>query len=129
MTILETTQRERAASLAELRAAGLPAPASGQVVAGFETCFQDRASAKDPSAVPPSCQRAAAQGQGQGRVGQVVAATADAARRQDFSDAFQRTLLFEVAVFLLTLVLTFLLPDPRAQAPERAAPAGVAAGA
>jgi EmrB/QacA subfamily drug resistance transporter len=124
----------------ELRAAGLPAPASGQVVAGFETCFQDRASAKDPSAVPPSCQRAAAaegsgepQGgapvnQGQGRVGQVVAATADAARRQDFSDAFQRTLLFEVAVFLLTMVLTFLLPDPRGRAAQRA-PAEVPAGA
>jgi MFS family permease len=125
---------------AELRAAGLPAPVSGQVVAGFEACFRDRASAKDPSAVPPSCRaegsgepqggapvnRAAAQGQGQ--VGQVVAATADAARRQDFSDAFQRTLLFEVAVFLLSLVLTFLLPDPRGRAAQRA-PAEVPAGA
>jgi predicted MFS family arabinose efflux permease len=126
---------------AELRAAGLPAPVSGQVVAGFETCFQDRARAKDPSAVPPSCQRVEgsgepqggapvnrAQAQGQGRVGEVVAATADAARRQDFSDAFQRTLLFEVAVFLLTLVLTFLLPDPRGRAAQRA-PAEVPAGA
>ncbi|HEX8134259.1 MAG TPA: MFS transporter, partial [Actinomycetes bacterium] len=115
---------------AELQAAGLPAPVSGQVVAGFEACFQDRANAKDPSAVPPSCQRAAAQGQGQGQgqVGQVVAATADAARRQDFSDAFQRTLLFEVAVFLLTMVLTFLLPDPRGRAAQRA-PAEVPAGA
>jgi Major Facilitator Superfamily len=110
---------------AQLRAGGLPAPASRRVVAGFETCFQDRASAKDPSAVPPSCQRAAAQGQGQ--VGQVVGATADAARRRDFSDAFQRTLLFEVGVFLLCLVMTFLLPDPRrAEAP---APAEVPAGA
>jgi hypothetical protein len=58
----------------------------------------------------------------------VVAATADAARRQDFSDAFQRTLLFEVAVFLLTMVLTFLLPDPRGRAAQRA-PAEVPAGA
>jgi len=44
------------------------------------------------------------------------------------SDAFERTLLFEVAVFLLCLLLAFLLPDPRGRAPERA-PAGVAAGA
>jgi EmrB/QacA subfamily drug resistance transporter len=113
---------------AGLRAAGLPAPASQQVVAGFQTCFQDRASAKDPTAVPPSCQGVTGQGPGQERVGRVVAATADLARRRTFSDAFQRTLLFEVAVFLLCLPLTFLLPDPRAQAPERAAPAGVAAG-
>ena len=127
---------------AQLQAAGLPAPARRQVVAGFETCFEDRASAKDPSAVPPSCQRAAAdgsgepqgqgapvnQGQGQSRVGQVVAATADTARRRDFSDAFQRTLLFEVAVFLLCLVLTFLLPDPRGRAAARA-PVEVPAGA
>ena len=114
---------------AELRAAGLPAPASRQVVAGFETCFLDRASAKDPSAVPPSCQRVAQrQGQGQDRVGQVVASTAEAARKRNFSDAFVRTLLFEVAVFLLCLLLAFLLPDPRGRVPERP-PAGVAAGA
>jgi EmrB/QacA subfamily drug resistance transporter len=115
----------------ELRAAGLPAPASRQVVAGFETCFLDRASANDPSAVPPSCQRVAqrqGQGQGQDRVGQVVASTAEAARKRNFSDAFERTLLFEVAVFLLCLLLAFLLPDPRGRVLERA-PAGVAAGA
>jgi EmrB/QacA subfamily drug resistance transporter len=111
---------------ADLRAAGLATPASGQVVAGFEACFQDRASAKDPSAVPPSCQRVAARGQGRDPVGRVVAATAEVARKRSFSDAFARTLLFEVAVFLLCLLLTFLLPDPRARAPERA-PAGVAA--
>jgi EmrB/QacA subfamily drug resistance transporter len=110
---------------AELQAAGVPAPASRQVVAGFETCFQDRASAKDPSAVPPSCQRLAqGQVQGQDRVGRVVASTAEAARKRNFSDAFERTLLFEVAVFLLCLLLAFLLPDPRGRAP-----AGVAAGA
>jgi hypothetical protein len=121
---------------ADVRAAGLPALASRQVVAGFRTCFQDRASAKDPTAVPPSCQGLSGQGPGLERVGRVVAATADLARRRTFSDAFQRTLLFEVGVFLLCLLLTFLLcllltfllPDPRAQVPERAAPAGVTAG-
>ncbi|HEU4399777.1 MAG TPA: MFS transporter [Actinomycetota bacterium] len=103
--------------------AGLPASTSRQVVAGFEACFQDRASAKDPSAVPPSCQRVASQD----RVGQVVAATADVARRRTFSDAFERTLLFEVGVFLACLLLTSLLPDSRRRAPERA-PAEAAAG-
>ena len=82
-----------------------------QVAAGFRTCFEDRANAEDPSAVPASC--AQAQSQGQDGVGRVVAAAADTARRQDFSEAFQRTLLFEVAVFLACFLLVFLLPDAR----------------
>jgi EmrB/QacA subfamily drug resistance transporter len=96
-----------------LQGAGLPPAASAQVEAGFRTCFQDRANAKDPSAVPASCARAQAQAQGQDRVGRVVAATADLARRQSFSEAFQRTLLFEVGVFLACFLLVFLLPDAR----------------
>jgi hypothetical protein len=84
------------------------------VAAGFRTCFEDRANAKDPSAVPASCARGQAQAQPQ--VGQVVAATADAARRQDFSQAFQRTLLFEVAVYLVCFLLMFLLPAARGEA-------------
>jgi EmrB/QacA subfamily drug resistance transporter len=108
----------------ELQAAGLPAAATRQVEAGFRACFQDRANAKDPSAVPASC--AAVQGQGQDRVGQVVAAAADSARRQNFSEAFQRTLLFEVAVFLACFLLVFLLPGVRGPAREQAAEAPAA---
>ena len=97
------------------------------MAAGFRTCFEDRANAKDPSAVPASCARGQAQAQGQPRVGQVVAATADAARRQDFSQAFQRTLLFEVVVFGVCFLLMFLLPaargEPRGEHAE--APAAV----
>jgi EmrB/QacA subfamily drug resistance transporter len=108
----------------ELQAAGLPPAATRQVEAGFRACFQDRANAKDPSAVPASC--AAAQGQARDRVGQVVAAAADSARRQNFSEAFQRALLFEVAVYLACLLLVFLLPGARGPARERAAGAPVA---
>jgi MFS family permease len=95
-----------------LESSGVPAAVSRQVVAGFETCFEDRSAAKDPSAVPASCQRAQAQSGSQPQVGRVVAATADSARRQNFSDVLQRTLLFEVAVFLTCFLLVFLLsPD------------------
>jgi hypothetical protein len=104
---------------AGLQGAGLPPAASEQVAAGFRTCFEDRARAKDPSAVPASCARAQARSQGQDRVAQVVAATADQARRQSFSEAFQRTLLFEVAVFLACFLLVFLLPDVRGEAGAR----------
>jgi EmrB/QacA subfamily drug resistance transporter len=111
----------------DLQRAGVPATVSRQVVAGFETCFEDRASAKDPSAVPASCQRAQAQGGGQPQVGQVVAAAADSARRQDFSDVLERTLLFEVAVFLICFFLVFLLPPTRGRAAEQVAGAAVTA--
>jgi EmrB/QacA subfamily drug resistance transporter len=100
---------------AGLQEAGLPPAVTGQVAAGFRTCFEDRANAKDPSAVPASCARGQAQAQGQPQVGRVVAATADAARRQSFSQAFQRTLLFEVAVFLACFALMFLLPAARGE--------------
>jgi EmrB/QacA subfamily drug resistance transporter len=101
---------------ASLQNAGVPAAVTQQVAAGFRTCFEDRANAKDPSAVPASCARGQAQAQAQPQVGQVVAATADAARRQDFSQAFQRTLLFEVAVYLVCFLLMFLLPAARGEA-------------
>jgi hypothetical protein len=83
------------------------------VAAGFRTCFEDRSSAKDPSAVPASCARA--QGQRQPQLAQVVGATADSARRQNFSKAFQRTLLFEIGVFLASFLLVFLLPRARGE--------------
>jgi hypothetical protein len=107
----------------DLQAAGLPPAATQQVAAGFRTCFEDRANAEDPSAVPASCAPAEAQGQGQEQVGRVVAATADTARRANFSEAFQRTLLFEVAVFLACFLLVFLLPDARGAAADRHAEA------
>jgi len=103
-----------------LESSGVPAAVSRQVVAGFETCFEDRSSAKDPSAVPASCQRAQAQSGSQPQVGRVVVATADSARRQNFSDVLQRTLLFEVAVFLTCFLLVFLLPPTRGRTLEAA---------
>jgi EmrB/QacA subfamily drug resistance transporter len=107
----------------ELQAAGLPPAASQQLVAGFRTCFQDRADAKDPSATPASCRQTQAQAQGPGsdRVARVVAAAAESARRQDFSDAFERTLLFEVAVYLACFLLVFLLPGARGRQAEQLA--------
>jgi EmrB/QacA subfamily drug resistance transporter len=109
----------------DLQAAGLPPAVTQQLAAGFRTCFEDRANAKDPSAVPASCARAQAQGQSQPQLAQVVGAAADSARRQNFSQAFQRTLLFEIGVFLASFLLVFLLPQARGEEvghPEAAAP-------
>jgi EmrB/QacA subfamily drug resistance transporter len=110
----------------DLQRAGLSPAVTQQVAAGFRTCFEDRASAKDPSAVPASCATAQAQGNGRPQVAKVVTATADSARRQNFSKAFQRTLLFEVVVYLACFLLVFLLPavrgDRAGQPAEAAAP-------
>jgi EmrB/QacA subfamily drug resistance transporter len=107
----------------DLQRAGLPPAVTQQVAAGFRTCFEDRAGAKDPSAVPASCARAQGQAQGQPQIAKVVTATADSARRQNFSKAFQRTLLFEVAVFLACFLLVFLLPAARGDRAGRPAEA------
>jgi EmrB/QacA subfamily drug resistance transporter len=111
---------------AELQGAGLPPAVTQQVAAGFRTCFEDRSNAKDPSAVPASCARAQAQGQSQPQLAQVVGATADSARRQNFSQAFQRTLLFEIGVFLASFLLVFLLPQARGEEAGRHAEAPAA---
>jgi EmrB/QacA subfamily drug resistance transporter len=111
---------------AELQGAGLPPAVTQQVAAGFRTCFEDRSNAKDPSAVPASCARAQAQGQSQPQLAQVVEATADSARRQNFSQAFQRTLLFEIGVFLASFLLVFLLPQARGEEAGRHAEAPAA---
>jgi len=111
---------------AELQGAGLPPAVTQQVAAGFRTCFEDRSNAKDPSAVPASCARAQAQGQSQPQLAQVVGATADTARRQNFSQAFQRTLLFEIGVFLASFLLVFLLPRARGEEAGRHAEAPAA---
>jgi EmrB/QacA subfamily drug resistance transporter len=109
----------------DLQGGGLPPAATRQIGAGFRTCFEDRANAKDPSAVPASCARAQAQGQSQPQLAQVVGTAADDARRQSFSQAFQRSLLFEIGVFLASFLLVFLLPQARGEEvghPEAAAP-------
>ena len=100
-----------------LQAASVPPPVAERVVAGFSTCFHDRASAKDPSATPPSCRQAATQGQGQGgqAIGQVLQAAGVDARKRDFVSSIQRTLWFEVAVYALGFLLVFLLPNVRGQ--------------
>jgi EmrB/QacA subfamily drug resistance transporter len=99
----------------QLQAAHLPAPASQQVVSAFAACVQDRASAKDPSATPPSCRLASAALQGNGQSGQAIAQALQSAgvdaRKRDFVASIKRTLWYEVAVYVLSFLVVFLLPS------------------
>jgi EmrB/QacA subfamily drug resistance transporter len=99
----------------QLQAAHLPAPVADQAIAGFSTCFRDRASAKDPSATPPSCRQTTAQVQAQGQrgqaIGQVLQSAGVDARKRDFVASIKRTLWYEVAVYGLSFLVVFLLPN------------------
>ncbi|HEV8650376.1 MAG TPA: hypothetical protein VG276_13445 [Actinomycetes bacterium] len=85
------------------------------MIGGFSTCFHDRASAKDPSSTPPSCRQATSQGQAQGQdgqaIGQVLQSAGVDARKRDFVASIKRTLWYEVAVYGLSFLVVFLLPN------------------
>jgi hypothetical protein len=106
----------------QLTALRLPAGARASVVHQFEACFVDKSHQEDPAAVPASCRAsagaalpgAAIPGALGHRVAAVVARAGTQARKDDFVAAIQRALTFEVAVFLATLGLLFLLPGVQA---------------
>jgi EmrB/QacA subfamily drug resistance transporter len=101
----------------DLVAAGLPAPAQQQVAARFQTCFNDRAHAKDPSSVPASCvvierQIAASPlpAQVKAKVAAAVTTAVPAARRYDIEHSMRTTLDWQLGVFFLALLLVTRLP-------------------
>ena len=99
----------------QLAAADVPGPVTDRVIAGFRTCFHDRASESDPTAIPPSCRRASS-APGSPTIGRVVGAAAVGARQDDFTTSVGTAWFYDVGVFGLTFLLVFLLPplDPRA---------------
>jgi MFS family permease len=98
----------------QLSAIRLEASERVPVVQQFHTCFVDTAHQEDPAAVPPSCrQRSQLPPAVERRVDAVLISAATAARKDNFAVAIQRALLYEVAVFLATTGLLFLLPRAR----------------
>ncbi len=105
----------------QLAAAQIPAAAADQVVAGFSTCFSDRAHSSDPTSNPPSCQQIqrrlaaspAPPATKQAVYNAVVGQAAPDALRHDFSRTIQQTLLYEVGVYALAFVVVLFLPDVR----------------
>jgi hypothetical protein len=110
---------------ADLVAAGAPSFAQGSIVASFETCFHDRANAKDFAAVPESCTAgesalaafAAAAPDVAKKVGDVIARRAAEANQRNFTTAMSRTFVWMIVALLVVFALTFLLPRrPRDEA-------------
>lgn len=100
-------QQEKGRLTSSLTAAGLPSAAVGPAVDHFGVCFVERAKSPDPSAVPAGCATPAGTAPA---VAKAFAASADKARADNFVHAIERTLLFDVVVFLLAAVLTRALP-------------------
>lgn len=120
---------------ADLSAAGIPAFAQPNIIASFEACFHDRATAKDFSAVPESCTKAqeaqavfaATQPAMAEAVGLAIAKHAKDANQRNFTTAIERTLFWEVGALIVIFFLTFFLPRrPRAEADLAAAGVAVA---
>ena len=126
-TSVDGVRDELAASLA---GAGLPAFAQPSVISSFETCFHDRANAKDFSVAPESCRDAEAAQAALAAtepalataLGNAVGKAAHDANEQNFLTAIERTLVWEIGALVVIFFLSFLLPRrPRNQADLAAA--------
>ncbi|MGH9066188.1 MAG: MFS transporter, partial [Acidimicrobiales bacterium] len=132
---------------AELAAAHLPAPAVAGIEHGFQLCFHARSTETDPSVTPPACRRLVASARSSPAPPRVKAeitralttVAAPGAEKRDFTRSIQQSLLFEIAVFLASVLVIFALPhvDPavvgrparaRTRPPAEDAPAGGAPG-
>jgi EmrB/QacA subfamily drug resistance transporter len=103
----------------QLTSAHVPAGQRHEVLAGFTTCFSDRAHATDPSATPASCASMA------GQAASAPAPLRDAveratlgqalpqARENDFSRSLQQALGWQIGVFALSFLLVLALPRVR----------------
>jgi hypothetical protein len=110
---------------ADLSAAGVPQQYQAPILDNFQTCFRDRANAKDFSAVPESCKQgesqiqqfAAMQPAAAEKVGDALKARGLEANERNFIDALEHTLLWQIAALVVIFFLTFALP-PRPRSRE-----------
>jgi EmrB/QacA subfamily drug resistance transporter len=92
-----------------LAAASVPAPVAASVEGRFGACLHARLVATDPTVEPAACQLPGHQSPPAG-VRTVLASEGAAAVRHDFAAALERTLWFQVAVFIASFLLMTVLP-------------------
>jgi hypothetical protein len=97
----------------------LPASLPAAAVTQFERCFVTQSRSPDPSVTPAGCRVPTGTPQSLARA---FADAADHGRRVDFLYSFERTLLYEVGVFLLAALLIGFLPKIDPAAMEHAPP-------
>jgi EmrB/QacA subfamily drug resistance transporter len=109
----------------ELSAAMIPAAAQDSIIAGFGTCFHDRATEKDASVIPASCQVAQSNqlpDMLSQKISSILASGGKRANEANFAWAFNWSIAFEGALLVVVFGLSFLLP--REIKPESAQLAG-----
>jgi MFS family permease len=103
---------------ADLTAAGVPESSQSQVIDGFESCFRDRANAKDLFAVPESCRAgeeriasfAAMAPTIATKVGDALKVRGVEANQRNFTTVMEKTLIYQTGGLVLIFLLSFLLP-------------------
>jgi hypothetical protein len=93
-----------------LAAAGVPAQYTGRIETQFGTCLHGRLVAADPTVTPPSCRPTAAEQALPAAAHRVIAGAGGSAVRDDFAASVERTLWFQVGVFLLAFLFMLALP-------------------
>ncbi|HEX9537762.1 MAG TPA: MFS transporter [Streptosporangiaceae bacterium] len=112
-----------------LAVAGVPAQFSGRIVTQFRSCLYGRLVAADPTTTPASCRRGGAEAALPASANRVLAEAGGAAVRRDFASSLERTLAFQVGVFLLSFLLMLALPARSGRRLEESGGPAGAAGA
>jgi hypothetical protein len=107
-----------------LVAASVPAQDSGRILAQFGGCLHDRLIAADPTVTPPACRPTPAERSLPAAADRAIAGAGAAAVRHDFAASVQRTLGFQVGVFLLSFLLMLALPAGSGRRQPETADAG-----
>lgn len=100
----------------DLTSAHVPVQDQDALVSSFVTCFHDRTSQKNTSAVPDSCKPAQASGAPQlphetaQSISDALVRAGKDANARNFASSFLWSLLYEGVLLALMLGLTFLLP-------------------
>ena len=111
---------------AGLAAAAVPAGTAARIQDQFGACLHDRLVAADPTVTPAACRLASPAGTARPlppAVHRLLASAGGAASRRDFAASVERTLWFQVGVFVLSFLLMLALPRhsrPQAAATGRA---------
>jgi len=92
-----------------LAAANVPAPMAASIEGRFGACLHARLIATDPTVTPAACELPGHQAPPAG-VRTVLASAGAIAVRHDFAAALERTLWFQVAVFVASFLLMAVLP-------------------
>ena len=96
-----------------------------KLTGNFETCFTDRANAKDFNANPASCQKGEdalkaneeSDPESIAAIRASLTARGKEANQRNFTDAVENTLIWEIVALGFVYCLTFLLPQrPRSKA-------------